>query len=220
MQIPKNIVIVDICGTLFHSNTTFDFLDFYLKSKKYQRFRKISQNILIKILNSILFYLFRLDVIRWYAILHLNGANLKELNTYMNYFYDSILKYKINHSVLLKINELAKEKQLVLVSATLDFIALTISQKLNIPLFFSTELKYDNFGTCKGKIEKDLLGNKLYLLKRYFLDKKYDTVITDNFSDKTLFLQNTINYVVTSEKNKKKWNNFAMKRKIQIQFIH
>lgn len=33
------MVIVDICGTLYDSNTTFDFLDYYVRTRGYRQFR-------------------------------------------------------------------------------------------------------------------------------------------------------------------------------------
>lgn len=38
----KCLYLFDICGTIYHSNTTFDFLEFYLKDNKAFRFYRSS----------------------------------------------------------------------------------------------------------------------------------------------------------------------------------
>ena len=41
----SRLVIFDICGTLFFSNTSFDFLDLIVQAKSYSLFRKVSKTI-------------------------------------------------------------------------------------------------------------------------------------------------------------------------------
>jgi phosphoserine phosphatase len=130
------------------------------------------------------------------------------------------LEHKKNRSVVELIKSYNnKNYKLAIVSATLDFIAESVSQRFSIPLVFSTKLVYDENETCRGKIESDLLGKKLKFLKENKLADKYSVVITDDYSDKNLFCMNTKNYVVTSAKKVKKWQNFAKKQNIQIEFI-
>ena len=57
----RNAALIDICGTLFYSNTTFDFLDYYIKNPKYIRLRKRMDNKLLLIINNIIYRLFHYD---------------------------------------------------------------------------------------------------------------------------------------------------------------
>jgi hypothetical protein len=47
----SRLVIFDICGTLFFSNTSFDFLDLIVQAKSYSLFRKVSKTIFARIIN-------------------------------------------------------------------------------------------------------------------------------------------------------------------------
>jgi phosphoserine phosphatase len=220
MENEKKYVIVDICGTLYHSNTTFDFLGFYLQLRSYRRFRKLSRSIAVRLVNKTLLHLFRFDMIRWCAVRFLKGKTQEELLEAAHRFYDAVLRFKINHAALEKVSSFALERRPVLVSATLDFIARVIAEKLYIPDVFSTELEYDAGGACRGRIKNDLLGSKAHFLAQKNLSDAYDAVITDNYSDRSLFRRDTLNCVVASSQNeKKKWRAFAAKRCLVITFI-
>ena len=47
----KNLYLFDICGTIYRSNTTFDFLEFYLKENKcFRLYRAIYKSFLGRLL--------------------------------------------------------------------------------------------------------------------------------------------------------------------------
>lgn len=68
-------------------------------------------------------------------------------------------------------------------SATFDFIADVVANRLEIPIYFGTELAYDNQGIFKGKILKDRLGHKYQALNDMGLKSPFYKVITDNITD-------------------------------------
>ena len=51
----KNLYLFDICGTIYRSNTTFDFLEFYLKeNKRFRLYRAIYKSFFWKVINRTL----------------------------------------------------------------------------------------------------------------------------------------------------------------------
>jgi len=200
-----NIVLIDICGTLYDSNTTFDFLDFYIKKRSYIFFRKFSRMLILRLLNKILILLFKLDLTRIIAVRFLKDKTTKELKSAVDLFY---LNYLINlkqTKIINIVNQLKLDgKTMILVSATLDFIAKKISEEVKIESFVSTTLHYkDNI--CLGTIKSDLLFNKLEILKSKSIDPPYFLTITDNISDLDILFHSNNRIVVSKKRNEKKW---------------
>jgi len=202
-----NIVLVDICGTLYNSNTTFDFLDFYVKNKSYLFFRKCSRLFVWKVLNKFSLVTFKFDLTRAIAIKYLRNKTKEDLSSAADLFYEKVLinlKYTEVTSLLDKLK--SDGMRLVLVSATIDFIAKKVSQEMGISEIYSTELVYQN-DVCMGKIQCDLLANKLKYLKLENILPPYNLTITDNFSDIDL-LKNSSNQIIISKNiNIKRWQS-------------
>ncbi len=210
--------IIDICGTLYDSNTTFDFLDNYIKNWKYILFRRISSNKIWKFINKISILLCKKDITRSIAVSFLNGVPIKELSLAASEFYRTYLINKKRDEVWHVIEQLSIDFELILVSATLDFIASEISKHIAIDQVFSTQLHYDENGNCKGTIKVDLLGNKLHMLIRSGIMPPYHVIITDNLSDVDL-IGETQRCVIISEYEKvSKWNKI-MKNKSNFELI-
>lgn len=180
----KGIVLCDICWTLYKSNTTFDFLDYYFKSKSYVFTRRISKTILFRVVNKISVCVFDYDLIRAFFVRRLNGISKSDLLKMGNEFYNSYLSGKeIYESIDIISRFKEKGYKIVLASATLDFIAEIIASNLNIPDYFGTNLQYDKNGICKGKIYQDRLGNKERAMRDLYNLKHWNVVITDNITD-------------------------------------
>ena len=73
----SRLVIFDICGTLFFSNTSFDFLDLIVQAKSYSLFRKVSKTIFARIINKVSVLLLKKDLIRSIAVLYIKQRNGK-----------------------------------------------------------------------------------------------------------------------------------------------
>lgn len=206
------IVLCDICGTLYLSNTTFDFLDFFVKNNSYKFLKRFCLNIVTKKINALVYYFFKIDMIRSLLLLYLHGYSYEYLKSAANEFYLQFLEQRKNDLTLKKLEELrAVGYQIFLVSATIDVVAETIGGHLNATRIFSTKLLYDKLGVCQGKIDYDLLGNKLPYLIRNNVFPPFDIVITDDFSDLSL-IQNAIStYIVTYEKKLRRWNRVINK---------
>lgn len=202
-------IFCDICGTLFYSNTTFDFIDYVNNSKKYQFVKKVFLNYLARKSNAVLYHLFGIDLLKRVFISFLKDLSKDELLLKANEFYANYLNLHKIEDTFSIINEYrSKGYRLYLVSATLDVIAEKVGKELNADGVISSPLCYDSQLICKGKIKVDLLGRKF----EYVRKNKYYTgnmlVITDDYSDLELVKHAQIVYIVTKEKNKHRWKSF------------
>lgn len=95
----SRLVIFDICGTLFFSNTSFDFLDLIVQAKSYSLFRKVSKTIFARIINKVSVLLLKKDLIRSIAVLYIKGMSKAELQEKADIFYNQyLLPLKIDNS--------------------------------------------------------------------------------------------------------------------------
>ena len=206
--------LFDICDTLFDSNTTFDFLDCFVTSKQYKWIRHFSRYKIGKILNGCFWRVFRIDLVRFFSLRFINGYSKEELLSGANMFYDSYLINKKKETVFELLEELKRKNcNIVLASATADFMAETIARKINIETYYSTLLKYED-GICKGKIATDILGKKMHALKSAGFAPPYYAIVTDNTSDADLVENSDVAYIVLTAGNRKKWNRIIRKRQM------
>lgn len=73
----SRVVLIDIDGTLFNSNSTFDFLDSLPHGKWYGFYRKVGASIFGRIVNKLAIILFSKDIIRMIGINCLKGYSQK-----------------------------------------------------------------------------------------------------------------------------------------------
>ena len=77
----NNIFIIDICGTIFNSNTTFDFLKYFFSEKPwYKVLTIIRKTRFLIIVNAIVMRLSKIDLLRYWALTHLKGYSKEQLN--------------------------------------------------------------------------------------------------------------------------------------------
>lgn len=195
-----SLVIVDICGTLFSSNTTFDFLDYYIQKKSYRLFRKFSRRFIWKAFNKCCMAIFGKDVTRIIAVKYLKGHSRVVLEKAVDDFYTNRLK-PLEHSEVTNLVKHLKQEgnTIMLVSATLEFIAARIAKELNIGTYYATGLMYDN-ERCLGTIDRDLLGGKLDYLHSIGIIPPFAVTITDDLSDMPLLSASDLGVVVSKER--------------------
>lgn len=210
----QDIVIVDICGTLFNSNTTFDFLDFSISDKKYIRFRKISKRFIWRLINYFMFHVLGFDLTRIIAIRFLKGKTENELDLLMSDFFLRKLTY-LKYADVWKYVDVIKSEgyRMILASATLDFIAKRVSIETGILEYFPTKLNYHQT-ICQGTIIQDLLGRKFAFLKSKKIEHPFAIIITDNFSDIDVIRNSKLSVIVSKEKDLLKWKNLLNKNNI------
>lgn len=211
MEIIKPKVLVDICGTLFDSNTTFDFLDYSIVNRNYILYRRITKTFVWRLLNKTLLVTLGYDLSRTVAIRFLKGKNKMELDQLMETFYTEKLSTIKHQAVWDKIDDLKSNgNELILVSATLDFIATKIALKNGFKKVLSSKLSFEN-GICNGVISSDLLGRKIEFLEKEKICSPYNIVITDNFSDLNLIKASREAIIVCTNKKHRHWISVLQK---------
>lgn len=203
----QKVVLFDICGTLFFSNTSFDFLDTVVSAKSYRVFRKFSKTIVARIINKLSVILLHKDLIRSIAVLYIKGFTKEELLKLADYFYDDYLSNKkIDSTFDLIISYLAdKNIRVILASATFDFIAETVAKKIGVAEFFGTDLCYNAKSEFSGSISKDRLGHKHQALVDMGVQPPYFKVITDNVTDMDIINHSETLNLILYPWTEKKW---------------
>lgn len=214
------IILIDICGTLFRSNTTFDFLHWlFCDDKNYLRFECIRKWRIIGFLNHHIFQFFGIDIMRNVALRFLRGYTYEYLYKEADRFCYSYLDKRRNEQVFNLLEEWRNRGgKLVLVSATIDCVAHAVSAYCGIPLFLSTELGYNN-QLCTGRIKKDLLAKKYQNIHFCLGSSHFDMVLTDNYSDLDLINKADKAVLIQYGKSKNKWLSLTDKIKSKWQIL-
>ncbi|CAD5940745.1 unnamed protein product [Escherichia coli] len=199
----NTIAAFDLCDTLVKGNTTFIFLDSYLKNnKKYTLYRKVSRLLPFRVLLKFLF-LFRLDLNRKLALRFLKGQNKLALQKHAKYLVDNVFIFNDDIVTLIKKCVDCKLK-VYIVSASLDIIVQEVADKLSID-YVSSILSFKN-DMCSGNLEKDIL----FIKKNIFLPNCSDYIdidiknlfyISDNIQDIELIKKSFIGYGYYNKKN-------------------
>lgn len=209
------IAVIDICGTLFDSNTTFDFLDFYIRSRRFVLFRKISKCYTWRIFNKVCFRLTGFDLTRRIALKSLRGHSRQEIASAAENFYDSVLVNKIHKPVQdIVLNLKRSGCRLCLASATLDCIADVVARKWDIDICYSSSLSYSG-SVCEGRLLDDLLAKKIECLKLNHIYPPYDLVLTDDFTDIELLRNSTMGFVVSEQRKIPTWVKRLKKQRVE-----
>lgn len=205
----QKIVFFDVCGTIYDSNTTFDFIEFFFKNDfkfSVQRFflRSYFGRFAIKIYNAI----FKKDFLRSYYLRRLRGIPVSVLTRNVTLFFDKVLEQKKINTVIQLLSEFKKNGcKIVLVSASLDVIIMETARRVQADEYFATKLGVKE-GICTGEIEKDLYGHKDVLIADYLLSSKLEsTFVTDNFNDVNVYPLVDNFLVVSFKKDIRYWNN-------------
>lgn len=213
-----SISVFDICGTLYSSNTTFDFLKWEFRNKKtYIFYSKIYHTFLWKVLNKIIKRTLGYDLTRSIAVRFLKGKTSEQLKQDVAQFYDTYLKEKKNDQaidILFQYNNVP-DNNVIVASATLDIIAEKISNELGVREWYSTKLCFVN-GVCIGKYHNDLLGKKSSLFNNY---DKIDIVVTDDISDIDLIKKSKKCLIVTYPKTVQRWTKVLSCIKVPYKII-
>ncbi len=204
----RSLYLFDLCGTLFRSNTTFDFLDQNFGNEPgYARFRRLSRTKGWRMMNRILNRFAGLDLTRVIALKKLKGFSRGQLEQMVSRFYDEFLVHCRNEEVIRLLRKLQLSgKPVILVSATLDLIAGEVARRMNIPEYHASRLAYRD-GICTGRLMQDLLGNKPDGLKDQGIVPPFQLVVTDNLSDLPLLLQSDEKVIVSYPRTQRRWTN-------------
>jgi len=207
----KQLIVFDVCDTLYQSNTTFDFIRFVLKEKKLSFKARLFRIFTFKYSPFfILFYLLqkitKQDICKQQCLALLKGFEQKELLELAKKFKQEDLEQKkitATHKMLQEFKQ--KKLPIVLLSASIDPVIQVIAEDLGLP-FLSSQISYSN-QSFDGKLRFEMTGQKQTKLEEFGFDSTTElTVVTDNFSDKGLMTLAKNRYaVVYSEQAKTFW---------------
>jgi len=199
--------VFDVCGTLYASNTTFDFI---IEYHKYHRNRlkffwtRILLSLPFKILNRMKFLSIRRNM-----IYSLKGESKHELFDFSQIFVDRYLGNKRKQETMqLLLNDPLNS---VLMSASIDPVIIAISNHLNVKAY-SSVLEYNDEGMCTGKLDVDLKGIK----SNQITESNLELVATDNMSDIDLIKNSTLSYIITNKNNKNGWLILLSKNNVDL----
>lgn len=113
-------ILVDICWTLFYSNTTYDFLQ--IKGNWW---------------NSLAYRFFRKDCVRSRALQQFNRLSREEQQARAEQFYTNYLAPRKIEEVW----QLIEGKEVVLVSQTMDVLAQTVARHIGAKAYYATQTK-------------------------------------------------------------------------------
>ncbi|WP_193765253.1 haloacid dehalogenase-like hydrolase [Hafnia paralvei] len=204
------VSVFDVCGTLFDSNTTIDFIRFYHSRKKNKGLTikcYFYCSFIGKVINRLGFFSIRDSVVRT-----LEGVSKYELNALASEFYEESLKEKYKIEVLELLRTIPSSESLLL-SASIDPIISMISSKLGVSAF-SSLLEYDDRDIATGRIYYDLKGKKLSVV-----EGEIDLVVTDNYSDIDLISIAKKIYLVTNKNNREHWVGILKSNCIDIKRV-
>ena len=215
------LYVFDICGTIFKSNTTFDFLTFWLtpRSRYYSFFDKLRKTFIWKVINKITRTYVHVDITRIIALRFLKGFSRLQLSEGADMFYESYLMKHLNDNVVdtIKVLRINPSCNVLIASATIDVVAEVIARKMQINTWYSSELCYVD-GICQGKLSKDLLGKKNVFIQE-IQNQTIDSVYTDDFTDIPLLKEARQKNIVVYPKTDKKWKKIVKKMKWDVNFI-
>lgn len=211
----KKVLILDICDTLYYSNTTFDFFQ-YLSEEKMKIILKLKSYKIIKIINLICLKFLKRDLFKEICVYYLiKGKNLKEIEEKVYEFYEKILKEKEKKKIIKMVKEYQKLNfEIIIISGTLEPIAKKIAKELKIKNYFGTQLKVKN-NKYTGQILVDMYLSKEKIIKILLNEDKMRKklyLLTDNITDYKLIKYMEKVFIVLNKKNLSFWEKNKNKK--------
>lgn len=196
----RKISVFDVCGTLYTVNTTFDFIQFYHKSRS-NYFRwflvKLLQSKIGKLFNKIFGF-----SIRRYIIFSLRGELAFDVGYIAQIYVSSELSKRQCSLAFDYLNYCKSDsnvEDVFLISASIEPVIQKVAQELNVSYLCSKlELKD---GKYTGKLTTDLKGNKTKFIK----DAEVVFFASDNHDDFDLGLIASRYVIFTKRKNYSYW---------------
>lgn len=214
----KKIAILDICGTIYDSNTTFDFFESIASSKIEKKLLKIRENRIIMLLNLFLFKLTHADLYRKICIrFFLTGKSIDNIEMAVSKFHDEVLAYRKISETSKIIQSLSCDYDFIICSASIDPVVRIIAKNIGCNDYFATQISR-NEDCYTGMIESDLLGKKYQCLNNSGI--VYDLVITDNKSDLDIIKNSNKSIIISKNKDLKYWSAISDKYKhVEIEVV-
>lgn len=194
------VIVFDVCGTLYNCNTTAEFCKFLCKTRSEKMLLWFVSTKIGRLINRLVYKISGAEFSRSIWLRVLEGKSSSYLEDMADEFVTHILKDKEIAQTHVLVKQF-KEENLMLASASIEPVVRSISKLLKIDRYIASQLKYES-GICLGQLSVDLLGNKHYL----FGSMKINKVITDNKSDIALCLLAKNSIIVSRPRNVSFWN--------------
>jgi HAD superfamily phosphoserine phosphatase-like hydrolase len=183
----NELVIFDVCNTLFDSNTTFDFIRFALKEKRPNKqflFKALTKRLSPFFIAGILLgKALGKDLVRNLSVSLLKGLRKEELLALAEDFYNKHLQTRRITDVIQILEDSRMGHEIWLFSNSIDPVIQTIAMHLGLQ-FEASELEYNQQGIFTGRIKRDLSGKKQEaFLKRFGKEARIKMMCSDNKSD-------------------------------------
>jgi len=212
------VAVFDVCGTLYDSNTTFDFLDFIFKeSNSYQLFKYLYKSFAIKLITYPLYRFFHYDIIRAMATFFLRGKRVDEVEALVQAFIERDLeKKKIAYT-----HHLLKEYQkrgfeVILMSGSYDIVIAEIAKKLHLKSFYASSLQRDK-ERLTGRYEEDILWSKRAIFEKAYGNIEALVVVSDNKTDLPLMMHADKAYAIClKEKQSHFWSTYPTIEQVKL----
>jgi phosphoserine phosphatase len=219
MSNESKYVFCDVCDTVYRSNTTFDFLNFFLAQHSSKKLLALS--ILTGKWSPALYFLLilgkvlKVDLVKIFSLKLLNGYTRKCVEESAVDFVRSFLNGRVNKEVVDLLRRKSSSERIIFISSSIDPVVRAVSEEFGFPFYAST-LSTSN-GILNGALSVELAGTKHKVVSNILGDivkASLITVITDNRSDFDLVSMAGERYIVISNDAQKKfW------RKLDPEFI-
>lgn len=187
-------ILVDICWTLYRSNTTFDFLDWFVSDAGYKRLRRFFGLCPVRLLNLLMVRLTHYDLQRHLALRYIRHIPEKEIQAHANEFVNHVLASRRIEEAW----ETVQGRRVILASGTIPVIAQAVAQTIKAEKTFADSL-------FKEKVRKSI-------------HEAYD-ILTDNLSDWPLVCGANHAYIVVYN-NQNRWDKRFMQSPIPHTYIY
>jgi phosphoserine phosphatase len=196
----RDIVLFDVCNTLYDSNTTFDFIAYTLQRKfpvRYRFFWWFTQKWSpLFVAGALWDKIFKKDILRSVAIRLLKGISKTELEQLAALFYKEHLGRKQIGDVLQMLYAAKEVNEIWLFSNSLEPVIKMIALQLGVR-YEATRLKYDQQGRFTGLLEWDMTGKKKEVFEQRFgKEVRLKMMCSDNKSDAPILSLAAQPYVV------------------------
>jgi HAD superfamily phosphoserine phosphatase-like hydrolase len=206
------IAVFDVCGTLYSSNTTHDFVEFYLQQRPTWRL-SVFKLLRIRLLNlfwASLSWATGRDVFRLISVNMLRGAPAEGMNEMAAAFVRSFLETRARGTVLSLMDELRRENfRIVLASASLEWVVREIARILNADCFFACTVSVDD-GRIVGSFSCDIRGQKHRVVAGHFPLAEDVVAITDNREDAELIRMSSRAWIICDKRKRKRWTRMKL----------
>lgn len=177
-------IVVDICWTLYNSNTTYDFLDQVIHEKAYKRLRAFFRYRFVHYINLGLLKIFHVDIQRWLAMRFLSAIRPEVIKQMAVEF----VKIYLERRKIMESWNIIAGRKIIIASGTIKPIADAVAEELGALAVYSGDV-----------FKRDIIKNY----------SEYD-IITDNISDLPLIQKANKAYIVTYN-NESRWDKLSIK---------